>query len=397
MLKYTTITPIDKGWSGDGKFRATDKDGRAMMLRVSDEKKLGLRRFSYELMEKCAALGVPICRPIDFAETADGSTYTSVEWIDGRDAEETIPALPALEQYRLGLDSGRALKKIHSIPAPDDVPNWSERFNKKIDRKLKMYAECELKYENGQAFVDFIAANRHLLDDRHQTAQHGDYHIGNMMLDSDGELVIIDFDRCDWGDPWEEFNRIVWSAQASPLFASGTVDGYFGVPDGGVVPGEFWALLALYISSNTLSSLPWAIPFGESEISTMKKQAAEVLGWYDNMTKTVPNWYQPKYGLCCCGHDCTRCVTYRASIKGDAALKMRACEFYKSEMQTDIPADELVCCGGRSGRVMKLCSGCPFVRCCRDKGLSHCEDCEEFPCPTLEWYRDTYVNKCNQV
>ena len=41
---------------------------------------------------------------------------------------------------------------------------------------------------------------------------------------------------------------------------------------------EFWELLALYISSNSLSSLPWAIPFGQEEIDVMTKQAADILG-----------------------------------------------------------------------------------------------------------------------
>ena len=151
-----------------------------------------------------------------------------------------------------------------------------------------MYQSCELQYDNSEPFLTYIAENRHLLSSRPQSFQHGDYHIGNMMIDTAGNLVIIDFDRDDWGDPWEEFNRIVWCAQATPAFASGMVDGYFG----GNVPIEFWQLLALYICSNTLSSLPWAIPFGETEIRTMRKQAAEVLLWYKNMTDPVPTWYQ---------------------------------------------------------------------------------------------------------
>lgn len=55
---------------------------------------------------------------------------------------------------------------------------------------------------------------------------------------------------------------------------------------------EFWKLLAVYIGSNTLSSLPWAIPFGEAEITTMRNQAAEILQWYDNMKNPVPTWYE---------------------------------------------------------------------------------------------------------
>ena len=55
---------------------------------------------------------------------------------------------------------------------------------------------------------------------------------------------------------------------------------------------EFWKLLALYISSNTLSSLPWAVSFGEKEMRVMQNQAAQILQWYDGMKQVVPSWYQ---------------------------------------------------------------------------------------------------------
>ena len=108
------------------------------------------------------------------------------------------------------------------------------------------------------------------------------------MIDNHGHIVVVDFDREDYGDPWEEFNRIVWCAQSSPKFATGMVDGYFDSD----VPMEFWELLALYISSNSLSSLPWAIPFGQDEIDVMTKQAEDIMGWYDNMRNVVPSWYR---------------------------------------------------------------------------------------------------------
>ena len=91
---------------------------------------------------------------------------------------------------------------------------------------------------------------------RPQTYPHGDYHIGNMMIGNNGQLYVIDFNRNDYGDPWEEFNRIVWSAQATPL-----------------------------------SSLSWAIPFGQEQIDVMIKQAQDVLEWYDDMVMCVPKWY----------------------------------------------------------------------------------------------------------
>lgn len=61
----------------------------------------------------------------------------------------------------------------------------------KIDRKFKIYEECPLKYEKGDLFIEYIN-NRHLLKGRPNTFQHGDYHIGNMMINKNHELVVID-------------------------------------------------------------------------------------------------------------------------------------------------------------------------------------------------------------
>ena len=278
---------IDKGWSGDRKYCITTRNGGKYLLRITAPEKAAQFHQCYLHMEQAAALGVPMCLPIEFGSSPEG-TYAILSWIDGEDAEAVIPAQPAKQQYAYGLNAGKILKRLHSLPAPDEAPAWADRFNAKIDRKIVLYENCPLKYENGDLFLEFVRQQRHLLSDRPQTYQHGDYHIGNMMIDRNGVLTIIDFDRDDFGDPWEEFNRIVWCAQSAPHFATGMVDGYFN----GNVPMEFWKLLALYIASNTLSSLPWAIPFGEQEIAVMRDQANEVLAWYDGMRAVVPSWYQ---------------------------------------------------------------------------------------------------------
>lgn len=283
-----TRIPIDKGWSGDRKYQAVTAEGDRYLLRISSIDRLERKRREYEKMCEVAQLGIPMCLPVEFGTCGEG-VYSIQSWIDGQDAEELLVSMTREQQYKYGMDAGRILATIHTIPAPVDAPDWEIRFNAKIDRKIAMYEACELKYENGEdAFLDYIAQNRHLLRGRPQSYQHGDYHIGNMMIDRNGVLTIIDFDRDDFGDPWEEFNRIVWCAQSAPAFASGMVDGYFH----GEMPMDFWRLLALYICSNTLSSLPWAIPFGEGEIQIMQKQAAQVLEWYNGMENVIPSWYR---------------------------------------------------------------------------------------------------------
>ena len=278
--------PILKGWSNDRKYCITDENGERFLLRISDISQYDEKQSEFMMMQRVASLEIPMCLPIEFGICEEG-VYSVQSWIDGESAEDLIQLLPPREQYNYGLEAGRILRKIHSIPAPDSQEDWAVRFNRKIDTKVRNYGKCPIKYPKGQAFIDYINSNRDLLNGRPQTYQHGDYHIGNMLIDRDRELFIIDFDRNDYGDPWEEFNRIVWCAQKSSYFASGMVDGYFDSN----IPVDFWKLLALYISSNTLSSVFWAIPYGETEVNTMLNQAEEVLTWFDDMTNTIPTWY----------------------------------------------------------------------------------------------------------
>ena len=286
ITDFVKLTPVDKGWSGDKKYCAETADGTKYLLRTSAPDAFERKKAEFSVMQTVDALGIPMCRPLAFGKT-DEFVYSVQTWIDGTDAEETIPSYSPASQYTYGLTAGRILAKIHTVPAPDGQPDWEIRFNKKIDRKIQGYLDCPLKFDGAEHMLRYIGENRHLLRGRPQSFQHGDYHIGNMMIGRSGTLRIIDFNRFDYGDPWEEFNRIVWCAQVSPMFASGMADGYFD----GRIPADFWRLLALYISSNTLSSVYWAIPFGQAEIDTMMNQAREVLEWYGNMTNPVPSWY----------------------------------------------------------------------------------------------------------
>ncbi len=287
MMQYISKEIIEKGWSKDKKYCVTDENLQKYLLRVSSIEEYDRKKQEYDLAVQVAATGIPMCRPIAFGICEEG-VYSVQSWIDGVDAEETIPQLSEQAQYAYGFEAGQILKKIHTIPAPEDMEPWEVYFNRKADYKINQYKACPIQYKGGDHFIEYINSHRELLKGRPRTYQHGDYHIGNMMIGTDGQLYIIDFDRNDFGDPWEEFNRIVWGAQASPAFATGMVNGYFD----NQVPHLFWELLALYISSNTLGSVPWAIPFGEEQINVMLRQAEEVLSWYDNMQNVVPTWYQ---------------------------------------------------------------------------------------------------------
>lgn len=288
---FARIEAVEKGWSSDKKFRAWGDSGEEYLIRRADAGEAAAKKAEFEMMERVHALGVPMSRPLAF--TADATRVLSLfSWCPGQDAEAALPAMTPGESYALGQEAGRILRVIHSVPAPAAAPPWGQYFRGKTARKIKAYAACPIKFDGDSRIIQYLEGNAHLPEGRPLCLHHGDYHVGNMIVSPHGALQIIDFNRWDYGDPWEEFNRIVWSAAASPHFATGQLDGYFG----GRPPMDFFRLLAYYIGSNTLSSVPWAIPFGQGEVDTMLAQARDVLDWFCNMENPVPSWYIP--GLC---------------------------------------------------------------------------------------------------
>ncbi|MCA0149597.1 phosphotransferase [Rossellomorea vietnamensis] len=285
---FKKVDPINKGWSSDKKYFVETETGERLLLRTANRSEYESKKSEFEAMKRLADTGIPMSVPLEFGKCENGGhVYSLFTWCEGKDAAEVLPGFTDTEQYELGLKSGRYLREIHSTPAPPDEERWETKFNHKVDKKIQQYHDCPLKIEAGDLILEYIEANRHLLAGRPQTFHHGDYHVGNMVISESGELSIIDFNRHDFGDPWEEFNRIAFSASASPHFATGQLDGYFN----GRPPEDFFRLMTFYISSNMLSSIPWAMRFGEEEIAVMKKQAKEVLGWFDGMKNPVPTWY----------------------------------------------------------------------------------------------------------
>ncbi|GAB3064245.1 aminoglycoside phosphotransferase family protein [Salinicoccus sesuvii] len=277
---------LEKGWSSDTKYILKDNHHKKYLVRLRTSDQMDKVKMEYQLMKQCHEVGIATQKPIEYGVYGEQS-YLLLTCIEGIEASEMLPKLTNEQQYALGVQAGQYLRRIHALPSNQKTAPWDEKFNRKIDNKIRMYEQCDYKYDKGHLFLNYIENHRHLLDNRAQVPHHGDFHCGNMVINEELKLHIIDFNRCDIGEPWEEFNRIVWCAGQSSQFASGRIDGYFD----GDVPHDFWQLLLLYISTNTLSSLPWGVQFGEDQIQLFKDQAAEILDWYDDLNTVIPNWY----------------------------------------------------------------------------------------------------------
>lgn len=288
---WRTMEEIRKGWSRDKKYYIEAADGRAMLLRMSDISRYDRSKLEFESVKKLENMDILMSRPIDFGVCNQGrSVYSLFTWVEGEDARDAIPRLSSQDQYLLGIEAGKALRSIHEIVGGSSHASWAEYYNSKIDRYIQNYQACGIHIEGAEAILRYIEENRYLLEGRPISLQHGDYHVGNMIITGTKELGIIDFNRLDFGDPWEEFNRITWCSEISGYFASGRINGYFNDD----VPDAFFRLMALYIASNQISSVHWAIPFGEEQVDIMLDQAKDIFNEYNGFRAYIPSWYMAK-------------------------------------------------------------------------------------------------------
>lgn len=278
--------PLTKGWSTDRKYKVQLEDGRLGLLRIAERPAYEAKRSEFQLVENLFGLGLPVAEPIAFW-TDEKSVHSLYEWIEGQDMNDLATSLSEQTLYELGCQSGQFLRTLHALPIDQSQRDWNSFYQAKIDSKLAAYQAASHSYPNGQAMIDFVQANRHLLAGRPIAYHHGDFHTGNFLRSQDGRLKILDFDRYDIGDPWEEFNRLIFTADLSLAFARGQVEAYFE----GAIPEEFWRLLALYLTVNSLGALSWAEQVDPLQIPLMKEQADAVWTWYQGYSRLQPSWY----------------------------------------------------------------------------------------------------------
>ncbi|HFU4377433.1 TPA: aminoglycoside phosphotransferase family protein [Streptococcus suis] len=278
--------PLTKGWSSDRKYKVQLEDGRLGLLRIAERPAIEVKKVEFQLVENLFGLGLPVAEPIAFW-TDEKSVHSLYEWIEGQDMDDLATSLSEQTLYELGCQSGKFLRTLHALPIDQSQRDWDNYYQAKIDSKLEAYRTCSHSYPNSQAMIDFVQTNRHLLAGRPIAYHHGDFHTGNFLRGQDGRLKILDFDRHDMGDPWEEFNRLIFTADLSTAFARGQLAAYFA----GAIPEEFWRLLALYLTVNSLGALSWAEQVDPLQIPLMKEQADAVWIWYQGYSRLQPSWY----------------------------------------------------------------------------------------------------------
>ena len=284
--------PLNKGWSSDKKYFVKTKAGENLLLRLSDIEKYDEKRKEHEIISKFAKLGFPMSAPNEFGVCNDNkSVYMLLSWLDGVDLGTVLPDLSREEQYRLGRQAGIILKKIHSLPlAAEDIPVKTKKEKKLW--QLSLYEQSNHRTANDESAIRYVKENIDLIWRKPPVYTHGDFHQGNLIYMQKGLIGVIDFNRWEVSDPYEEFCRLEsFGIESSVDYCIGQIDAYFDDE----VPADFWAANAVYAAQTALCSITWAEKFGQEEIEAMQRRAQRAFDDFDCFRRIIPKWYAERH------------------------------------------------------------------------------------------------------
>ncbi|MDY4894212.1 MAG: phosphotransferase [Agathobacter sp.] len=290
---WKNTTPISKGWSSDKKYLVETADGKMQLLRISDIDAYEAKKKEYEIITKYSQLGINMSMPIEFGICNEGkNVYMLLSWVEGRDLEEVLPELSEWDQYKLGRQAGTILRKIHSIPLDSaDVPATTKREKKLV--QLVRYEESNLRISGDEIAVAYVKENVNSIWNKTPVYMHGDFHPGNLIYMQDGSIGVIDFNRWEVGDPYEEFYKLEsFGIEISVPYCIGQIDAYFNDN----VPEDFWTANAVYVAQASLFSIKWAEKFGQADVDGMVRRARASMKNFDNFNLSVPKWYSNTLG-----------------------------------------------------------------------------------------------------
>jgi aminoglycoside phosphotransferase (APT) family kinase protein len=242
------LSPIPGGasretWLVEREASGEDPEIPLCVLRRDPEGSVSLvpMREEFALLERSRGAGVPVPEPIAFEDGggAFGSPGLLMGFVEGTSVAPRILRKPEYEDARgrLTAQLAEALARVHSL-GPSDVegvlpPAPADPVGAQLDeweRQLDGIGEPLPAVEAGLRWL-----RRNAPDPAEPRLVHGDYRLGNFIVDGDGLAAVIDWELAHLGDPAED---VGWLSIRSWRF------GNDDLPVAGV--GELGDFLAAY-------------------------------------------------------------------------------------------------------------------------------------------------------
>lgn len=282
---FRDVEPLEKGWSNDKKYIIYTDDNKKLLLRISVISKFDEKLKESEIIRTISRVCDNTPKFIDL-KISGNKILQLYTFIEGEDALESIDKYSKEEQYKLGIEAGKTLKKIHEAEKITDAERIIEMQKERIIERTKAYENSRYYSYEDQGLIKYIKENIEILDSAKIALCHGDYHLVNMIINNNN-IYIIDFNRFNYEDIYKDFIPMcVFSREESIEFAKGQLKGYFE----GYIPADFWKRLKLFLAYLSLYSILWAENFSNKEVEAMIKRKKMVYNDFRESSFDSPCW-----------------------------------------------------------------------------------------------------------
>jgi len=175
-------------------------DGRELLVRRAGGGVIHLDTLSlqdeFDVLVAAREAGVRVPEPLAYLGEIDGREAFVMERVHGEAIGRRIVKSPP---PGLGLQMAEELAKIHSIPL-ERLPSLPG-----ADLWERLYAELDSVDEPHPAIeLGIVWCRERLPLERARVVLHGDFRIGNLMVDGHGIVAVLDWEFAHVGDPAED-------------------------------------------------------------------------------------------------------------------------------------------------------------------------------------------------
>ncbi len=176
---------------------AVDADGRRLLVRraaggVIHRHTLSLKH-EFEVLQAAHSAGVKVPEPVLYIEDLDGREAFVMERIGGETIGRRIVRMQVPEL--LPLQMAEELAKIHALP-PEELPFLAEASIDRLVEELDEVGEPHPAIELGLWWL-----RENPPPPRKPVVVHGDFRIGNLAVDENGLVGVLDWEFAHLDDP----------------------------------------------------------------------------------------------------------------------------------------------------------------------------------------------------
>lgn len=282
---FRKMEPLEKGWSNDRKYIIYTSDNKKLLLRISEISKFDEKLKESEIIRTISRVCQNTPKFIDL-KISGNKILQLYTFIEGEDALESIGRYSKEEQFNLGIEAGKTLKKIHEAEKITDAKRIIEMQKERIIERTKAYENSRYYSYEDQGLIKYIKENIEILNSAKIALCHGDYHLGNMIINNNN-IYIIDFNRFNYEDIYKDFIPMCAFTRGEIIeFAKGQLKGYFEE----YIPVDFWQRLKLYLAYSSLYSILWAENCSNEEVEAMIKRKKMVYNDFTKSSFDSPCW-----------------------------------------------------------------------------------------------------------